>query len=309
MPESPLDFVVLGAQRAGSTGLARHLASHPQLYVAPDEVPYFEDPFYARSSPAELARALRRARPGQLRGIHRPEYLARAECPARLAADAPGARLLAVLRDPVERAVAGYHWYVQFGLLPLVPVDVGLSRLLEGWSDPAYPRAGDVLEFGCYGRHVRRYVDHFGTGRLLALRSDELDAPATYARVFAFLGVDDSHRPPRVGARTNAGAYDMRRLRWLRRRSTLAPSWESAEVYRYRRRRWRRPFAFLPSAFVVAVDRVLLARLFGSAPPRLPPDLERELREWYADDLDELASVLGWDVEGWKRGVRRIQPL
>jgi hypothetical protein len=299
-----LDFVVLGAQRAGSTGFARRLASHPQLFVPPDEVPYFEDPFYAHSSPSELARALRGARPGQRRGIHRPEYLAREECAPRIAADAPDARLLAVLRDPVERAVAGYCWYVQFGLLPVVPVELGLQRLLDGWSDPAHPRAGDVLEYGRYGRHLRRYVDRFGADRVLALRSDALDDPETYRRVFAFIEVEETHRPPAIGRRTNVGAYDMRRLRWLRLRAPLAHSWAATDVYRHRRRRWRRPVAFVPTAFVVAVDRVLLARLFPGR-PSLPVALEARVRDWYAEDLDELASLVGWDVAGWRHGARR----
>lgn len=297
------DFVIVGAQRAGSTSLAATLAGHPELFVCPDEVPYFEDPFYANSAPAELGKALSGG-PGRLRGIHRPDYLARPECAPRIAADAPGARALAVLRDPVDRAVAAYCWYVQFDLLPLVPVEAGLARLLDGWSDPAYPRAGDVLGYGRYGHHLRRYVDAFGSDRVLAMRSEDLDAAATWGRVFRFLGVDDGHRPPHGARRANAGAYDMRRLRWLRLRSGLAFSWDSTDTYRHRPRRGRRPFSFVPTALVVGVDRALLARLFPARQPRLAPALDGPLRRWYAADLDDLESLLGWDVSGWKAGSR-----
>ena len=297
-----LDVVIVGAQRAGSTGLGATLAGHPQVYVCPDEVPYFEDPFYGNSSPHELERALAGAAPGQLRGIHRPDYLARPECAPRIAADAPGARVVAVLRDPVDRAVAAYYWYVQFGLLPLVPVEAGLTRLLDGWSDPAYPRSADILEYGRYGHHLAHYVAALGSDRVLALRSDALDSPATHRRLFGVLGVDEEHRPPARARRANAGAYDIRRLRWLRLRARLAFSWDSTDTYRYRPRRRRRPLGFVPTAFVVGVDRVLLSRLLPAPQPRLPPVLDRALRSWYASDLDDLESLLGWDLADWRNG-------
>lgn len=307
-----LDFVVVGAQRAGSTHLAACLQDHPELYLCPDEVPYFEDPFFTNSAPSTLAAAVAGARPGQRIGIQRPEYLAREECPARIRAHSPGAVILAVLRDPVERAVSAWFWYVQFGRVPFHSLDAGIEALLDGRSDAAYPHGPEILEFGFYGRHLGRYFDQFGPDRVLVVLNDELEDPATFARIYRSLGVDPEHRPAPAGrALTNAGVYDRRRLRVLRARRRWAWSWDDVTTYTYRPRRRRRPLAFLPNAAVVAFDRVLLARLFGNERPRLRPDLEARLRAFYAPDVAVLESLLGRDLAAWKtpnpRGLQDSQ--
>src|SRR5690349_7622089 len=145
------ELVVVGAQKGGSTYLAALLGDHPDIYVCPDEVPYFEDPYFGKSKRKELERALAPAHEGQKRGIHRPDYLAHPEVPDRIMAEAPNAGIVAVLRDPVDRAISAYFWYVQFGLLPLVGIDEGMNRLLDGWTNPRYPHASEVLDYGDYG--------------------------------------------------------------------------------------------------------------------------------------------------------------
>lgn len=294
-----LDFVIVGAQKAGSTHLGACLADHPEVFLCPDEVPYFEDPFYLTTPAWELDRVFAKAQPGQRRGIHRPDYLARPECPARIKADAPDARILAVLRDPVARAVSAYCWYVQFGLLPFAPAEVGLARLLAGWSDPGYPRAGEVIEYGFYVRYLRRYLEAFEPDRVLVLLSEELADPAALARVYGFLGIDCGHVPAALTRRSHGGVYDQRRLRVLRARRRLAFSWDSVSRYTYRPRRLRKPISFVATAAIVGFDRVLLARLFGNDKPKLPEHLAHRLRERYATDVAELAVLLNRDLSAW----------
>lgn len=295
-----LDFLVVGAQRSATTYLNACLRDHPQIYMCRDEVPYFEAPFFATSSLAELRSAVADATSGQRRGIQRPDYLGRPECPANIRSVLPQARILAVLRDPVSRAVSAYHWYVQFGLLPLLPLDVGMERLLDGWLDPAYPRAREVLGLGYYGRHVSRYLDTFGSDQVLVLLGADLRQPATLPRVYRFLGVDENHESRVVHRRTNAGTYDLRRLRVLRARRRFAWSWDDVTEYRYQPRRLRRPLASALSASIVALDRCLLARLLTGVRPVLRPDLERRLRALYDDDVVTLEGLLGRDLGAWR---------
>ncbi|MDQ4132931.1 MAG: sulfotransferase domain-containing protein, partial [Actinomycetota bacterium] len=242
-------------------------------------------------------------------GIQRPEYLVRDECPARIRAHSPEARVLAVLRDPVARAVSAWFWYVQFGRVPFISVDAGIEALLDGTLGAAYPHGPEVLEYGFYGRHLSRYLDQFGPERVLVLLIDELEEPATFARIYGFLGVDPEHRPAPAGrALTNAGVYDRRRLRVLRVRRRWVWSWDGVTTYTYRPRRWRRPLAFLPNAAVVAFDRVVLASLFGNERPRLRPDLETRLRALYTPDVAVLESLLGRDLSAWKTPTQRSGP-
>lgn len=298
-PRPPVDFVVIGAQRAASTYISACLRDHPQLFMCRDEVPFFEQPFFEQSPLSALEAVFADASAEQQRGIQRPDYLARPECPRNIRSVAPDARLVAVLRDPVARATSAYLWYVQFGLLPLLPLEEGLGRLLDGWTDPAYPRAQEVLELGCYGRHLTRYVDVFGADQLLTLLDDDLANPDVFARLYGFVGVDPSHRPAGVSQSTNAGVHDLRRLRFLRARRRFAWSWDSVTEYSYQSRRRRRPIASLLSAGVVAIDRVVLAHVFSSPRPTLRPEVRDRLRASYADDVDVLESLLRRDLSSW----------
>jgi Sulfotransferase domain len=300
---APLDFVIVGAQRAASTHLNACLRDHPQLFLCPDEVPFFEDPFFDSTPVEALSAVFAKAKPGQRRGIQRPDYLGRAECARHIRKLAPDARILAVLRDPVDRAVSAYFWYVQFGLLPLIDVNQGMARLLDGWTDPAYPRAGEILEYGFYGRHLSRYVDTFGADQVLALTTDELREPTGLPRVYAFLGADPTHRIRVREQAHNAGVYDMRRLRVLRARKNFAWSWDGQTVFRYRPRRLRRPLHFLPTAAIVGFDRLVLAKLLGNARPRLEPGLAARLRMLYGDDVRVLESLLSRDFAAWRRAT------
>jgi hypothetical protein len=298
---APLDFVIVGAQRSASTYLSECLRHHPEIFMCVDEVPYFEHPFFENSSESALRAMFASATPGQRLGIHRPNYLGRPECAANIRSCAPSARILAVLRDPIARAISAYFWYMQFGLLPLVPLDVGMEHLLSGWSDTKYPRAREIIEFGFYGRQLTRFVDGFGRDNVLILLANRLRDPATESRVYDFLGVDQAHRH-RLEGRRNPGVYDLRRLRWLRARRRFAWSWDEVSVFTYRRRRWRRPLRFLPNAAIVGIDRVVLARIYGNPMPSLRPDLESRLRAVYAPDVGNLETLMGTDLTSWREG-------
>ena len=296
-----VDFVVVGAQRSATTHLNACLRDHPAIFMCRDEVPFFEAPFFDSSSIDELGLALAAAMPGQLRGIQRPDYLARPECAQNIHSLAPEARIVAVLRDPVARAVSAYHWYMQFGLLPLRPLDTGIERLLDGWTDPDYPRGPDILELGFYGRHLARYLDVFGSDHVLALLNEDIMDAEALPTVYRFLGVADDHTPPRSTRKTNAGTYDLRRLRILRSRRRFIWTWDDVDVYTYRPRRLRRPIASLLAASIVGVDRFVLAQILRGEPPSLRPDLDRRMREVYAADVETLEGLIGRDLTRWRR--------
>ena len=284
-------FAIVGAQKAGSTDLAASLAQHPDVYLPPDEVPFFEDPFFAASDPAELTRALEPGRGRRHRGIKRPDYLGRPEVAGHLAATVPGLRVLACLRDPVDRARSAYDWYVKNRMLPLVAPDEGLTRLLDGDLPPGHPHAAELLDYGRYAHHLRRYRDLFPAEQVHVTLYEDLRAgPDARAAVHRFLGVA-SHEPVPDRA-TNPGVSDPRRLRWLRAGDRFRFRWDDESRYTWRPRRRRRPLAVLPHLAVVGVDRLVLARVLGNRRPPLDEGVRARLRAFYADDVADLATLL-----------------
>ncbi|MBA2558618.1 MAG: sulfotransferase, partial [Propionibacteriales bacterium] len=216
-----LDFVILGAQKSASTYLHRCLAEHPQVEMPSGESRHFEDPYYARGAPAELSALFGPRAESIRRGIKRPDYLARPAVAGRLAHHLPTARLLVVLREPIGRAVSAYFDYVRLGFAPLEHVDDAFEHLLDDSMQRRYPRVGDVLDYGLYGKHLSRYLGVFPRSQLLVLVQDEVvaDPLRELGSVFRFLDVDDTFRPPGLRGRSNTSVYSPTRLRLLRARN------------------------------------------------------------------------------------------
>jgi hypothetical protein len=207
------DYLLIGAQKAGTTSLHRYLAEHPAILTASvKEVRYFNrfyergESWYRAHFPLELrARAVRRrldVEPAV--GEASAVYLFDPRVPERVHALDPAMRLIAVLRDPVERAYSHYQMEVRWGREPL-PIHEALDReaaelpgLLEhalahplDTSDGGFPRS--YVGRGRYAEQLERWLSFFPRDQLLVLTSDELleDPAEVVARVAAFLGIPE----------------------------------------------------------------------------------------------------------------------
>jgi hypothetical protein len=204
------DFLIIGAQKAGTTALYSYLRRHPEI-TGPiwKEVSFF-DRRYARGVawyrghfPTVLRHAYIRRRHGHdpIVGEASPSYLFHPLAPQRVAGLLPEVRLIAILRDPVDRAHSHYHHEVALGREHLSFEDA-LAREDERMrgeleriqADPRYfSRAWwshTYLARGRYAEQLERWLAVFPRDRLLVLTSEELAAePArTYGRVLEFLG-------------------------------------------------------------------------------------------------------------------------
>ncbi len=196
------DFLIIGAQKAGTTALYSYLRRHPHI-IGPSwkEVSFF-DRHYARGAAwyrGNFPNALRARR--ALVGEASPSYLFHPLAPERVAALVPHARLIVLLRDPVDRALSHYQYEVALGREALSFEDAvareeerthgEVERMLQ---DSAYFSAAwwnyTYVARGRYAEQLERWFAAFPRERLLILPSEELaDEPAAaYARVLEFLG-------------------------------------------------------------------------------------------------------------------------
>ncbi len=117
------DFIIVGAARAGTTGLLNQMRTHPGIqFCAREELHFFDvdgrwsqgPGYYRRRFPrrATKAAAIRAGHGPALSGENSPYYLAHPFVPERVRATLPDVRLIALLRDPTERAVSHWNWRV-----------------------------------------------------------------------------------------------------------------------------------------------------------------------------------------------------
>lgn len=193
------NFLIIGAQKAGTTALYSYLRRHPDV-TGPSwkEVSFFDrhyrrgEAWYRGNFPL-----VRRQHIGEAS----PSYLFHPLAPQRVAALLPDARLIAVLRDPVDRAFSHYQHEVALGREPL-SFEEALEREEERTrgevdrmvSDPAYFSHAwwdfTYLARGRYAEQLERWLASFPREQLLVVSSEELSerTGSTYARVLEFLG-------------------------------------------------------------------------------------------------------------------------
>lgn len=220
----PLDFFVIGAQKAGTTTLFRWLEGHPELHLPPEkEAPFFSlDDRWAKGYPWYLETFFAGAPEGARWGTVTPQYLlGHPDVPARIAATCPQARLVAILRDPVERARSHHRMMVRRGteqrtFAQMVDEELDPARLQAARAAPDNDNA--FVTQGEYGRLLSAYLEHVPRDQLFVGFSKDLDArPAwLFPQILAHLGVDDAYRPPDLGERYHQGGATQR-LPWAER--------------------------------------------------------------------------------------------
>ena len=300
------DFLLVGAPKAGTTALHAALAGHPDLYLSKVKEPKYylcgdsPPPAYKGPGDAHSNRewVWQRQRyldlfadaPAEARcGESTPFYLYHRDARRRIAADLPDVKLVAVLRDPVDRAYSNWMHLWSDGLEPCADVVEACAReqhrVDAGWA-PFWHYRG----LGMYGRQLADLFDHVDREQVLVLRYRALvDAPrATLNRVSRFLGVreDVVTEIPKGNSRPFvAPSARTRLLGPLVRAGASAGAHFPPQVWR-------------------TVSRPLVGQLHqrgNPARPRLTPEQREALLEPFLDDIGLLEEVTGEGYDEWRR--------
>jgi hypothetical protein len=182
----PPDFIGVGTQRSGTTWWFETLLEHPQIRGPKDG--YKEQHYFDRFCRRELVpekdipryeRKFPRG-PGQIAGEWTPRYMFDFWTARVIARVAPAARLLVMLRDPIDRYRSG------------------VPHRMSSHPDPVLESAVvDAVERGRYATQLRRLLAWHEREKVLILQYEKCrDEPhAQYRRTLEFLGVDADHRP------------------------------------------------------------------------------------------------------------------
>jgi hypothetical protein len=178
-------LLIIGAQKAGTRSLRAYLTAHPGVTGPTAEVHYFDQPalpsvwWYRSHFPR---RRLRAAHPLVIETT--PAYLFSPMAPGRIRATIPDARLIAILRDPVERAFSHYRHAVKLGresrsfmqaLLDEQRHATAAATDRERGASPSGPRTSYAAR-GRYADQLSRYLDRFERRQLLVLCFEDIFA-------------------------------------------------------------------------------------------------------------------------------------
>jgi len=304
-------FLIIGAAKSGTTSLYRYLGEHPDVYMSPLKEPHFfafEDQTLSFSGPGdsyfnthsitslEAYRHLFDDAEVPVCGEASVTSLYHPQAVDRVAHYIPGAHLVAILRDPIDRAYSHFLMLIKQGLEPhpdfATALEEEFHRLDAGWSF-----IWDYTGFGFYYEQLSRYTERFPPEQIhVYLFRDLVERPLeTVQDIFRLLGVDDTFEPS-VEVRHNAsGIPRLKPLHWLL---------YHANVRGVVRDLLPDPVVqFVSSRFpgsLRTINRWKNAVMHRNMRrPPLPDEVRADLRDLYREDILRLQELIDRDLSPW----------
>lgn len=269
------NLIIIGAQKCGTTALHSYLARHPEVFMSsPKELNFFIDHERAGTWGRGVEWYRGHFDPGhEIRGESSPDYTVDPVLPGvaeRAAGVAPDAKLIFMVRDPVERARAGYiHHYSN-------------RRENRPLREAVLDSESSYVMRSRYHHQLSRWLEHYPLKRVLVLSQEEMRRTRrpTLKRVWRFLGIREN---------VWRESFRIRRLQTksLRRKTPLgryvaqhvsAGRWHDLER-------------------VPVLGRRLLSRPFEH--PELDEDLRARLKELLGEDVARFRELTGQTFPDW----------
>jgi hypothetical protein len=203
------NFLIIGAMKCGTTALANYLGQHPEIYMAPRKEVHFFDRNYSKGV-EWYGTHFRQATGEAMLGEATPSYMFLAEVPARMYAMLPDAKLIAILRNPVDRAYSHYwHNRTRTKREPLnfaEAITANSERLLKA---PAYTRTYySYLERGRYLEQLQQICSFYSRDQLQVIIFEEFlkDPSGAYKSICRFLEINEEYSPKNLGEKVSGAS-------------------------------------------------------------------------------------------------------
>ena len=295
------NFFIVGAQKAGTTSLYYYLKQHPQIYMSPRKEPhFFEGMHWDFYRPGRMALPVTDLADYQALfegvtdekaiGEASASYLYSPKAPTLIKRSIPYARLIAILRNPADRAYSNFLHCVRAGRESIVDFAEALrveeERIKGNWG-PLW----HYKQKGFYYAQVKRYLDTFGRDPFRVWLYEDLRAkPLDVLRdVLEFLEVDDTFAPD-MSIEHNTSA--------LPRNKTL---YRAAKKLAGRNSGLK--LAILERCLPAGPRRYVKRRIFVQPPP-FPAEIREQLLDSYTEDILKLQDLIGRDLSPWLEGAQ-----
>ncbi len=284
-------FLVIGAEKSGTTWLYEQLRRHPDIFIPlVKELHYFNK----RNSNLEPKRNFedsgqewyeyhfRGAKDGQSIGEVTPMYLCDEVAPERIRRVIPNVKLIACLRHPTDRAHSHY-WMAK-----------GKKHTSLSFEEVVEQREERFIERGRYDRQLDRYLNYFNRDQLLILIHEEVvQAPAeSLNRVCSFLGVDDTFYQDQPWITEKVHSSSAERSILLHRAIGAVAKWM--------RHHWGTRHVLDWFKKTGLASRLKKANKNPRQYPEMPPNLRAELDGYYAPTVRSVENLIGRRIEPWR---------
>ena len=200
------DFLVVGAQKSGTTSLFLLLSKHPDIFLpSRKELQFFSSPLlYPKGLDWYATEFFSDCSDAQLAGEISPQYMYSSEIARRVHSDLPEAKIIAILREPIDRAWSHYQMACRREQEDRQPEVAFAAARATDENDTGAPETARYLQFSDYERVLSEYLYFYGRERMLILFQEHLD---TRPRGGNAAGLRLSrHRGGDPGKRRRAGA-------------------------------------------------------------------------------------------------------
>lgn len=291
-------FIIIGVQKAGTTSIYNYLKQHPQIYMSPIKETNFFERYWEQETPELQAR--RKSKNGIMTlddycrlfdgvtdeiafGEVSPNYMFHHPVSVRRIRDTvPDIKLIAVLRNPVQRAYSDYLMHLRDAIGTPRP----LGEQLKTSNDKSY-----VLLKGKYYESLKHFLDAFGPTRLQVFLYDDLcrNATAFMQAMYEYIGVDPNFEPDTALKMQSAKVIKNQKLNHLIRTQNPIRSAVSGFLR-----------VLLPETLRRQL-RSQIINLNSQDKSHLPlSDEERQLlQDYYREDILKLQDLIQRDLSFW----------
>lgn len=308
------NFLIIGAPKSGTTSIFSYLKQHPQIYTSPVKEPAFFafEGMKLDGSVGPFAEGLKN-RPSdslkwyqervsvaitnleEYRGLFKevsdekaigeasPGYMYFSQSPERIHHYVSDVKLIAILRNPADRAYSSLVHRAQYGL----DSKADFSKILkkEDYNiDDEWWGFHHEIRTGFYYKQLKRYYERFSPSQIRVYLYENLETSALSLMqdIFSFLEVDEKF-VPNVSKKYLISAIPKNKL-WHRFLTKPNPIKGLAKK-------------LLPEKFRQSLGKSLIEQNMGK-PPK-PPEVRRQLLDIYREDITQLQELIGQDLSHW----------
>ncbi len=277
-----IDFLGIGAQRCGTTWIAKCLKEHPQICLSsPKEIHFFDTDKYKFG--LDWYQKHFDCKKNQIKGEFDAGYLITENAAQQIKNTFPNVKLIACLRNPIDRAFSNY--------LSVFGFDQSIGSFEE-----TIKRNPENLERGLYAKYLKKYLALFAQENILILIYEDIQKnPLKFIqKIYQFLEVDNDFIPNAINRKENP-SQGYRCPGFKRKTGQMIKKMENTQQG-LKLKKLLKKLGF--KKLLNSINKLNRKEL--KQKPELNPKTRNYLQEYYREDIKELEKLIQRDLSFWQ---------